>query len=159
MSVVEPLDRAMIKHYLEESELKFMHDQDGDFFVMFGATEERPEIQVSLAVERDSKVYAIRVYTTETFPLEEESTLLGLANRWNRENRWPKAVVGPKLDKPTLRVWTEFQLPTRRGVHQELIDDFTWTVIGSSHSFFVWLKEQRALPTVEHLEELFKRAS
>ena len=73
MSFVEPFDRGVVEQHLRESGLKFMQDQDGDFFAMFSATERRPEMQVSLSAEGDGAVYAIRVHTPDLFPAKDEA--------------------------------------------------------------------------------------
>lgn len=158
MSIPEPFDREMVNLYLSESGTKFLRDQKGNFCVIFASTEDRPEIQVFLSVEADDSVYVVRVFSPEGLPTEDEAMLLDVINRWNREHRWPKAVVGQKLDGDVLRIWTEMHLPVSCGVHQEMIDLFTSLAIRTSHTFFVWLADQRRLPTVEQLEAMFKAA-
>ena len=107
MSVMEPLKREMIKQYLEGNELKFMCDQDGG---TSSSSLRLPTIgpsSPSVGRTRGLRIYAVP-YLRETFP--------GRRGRSSRsgepvESRWPKAVVGAKVDSPTVRVWTELQLP------------------------------------------------
>jgi Putative bacterial sensory transduction regulator len=156
MSFVEPLDSKVVDQHLQATGYNVLRDQAGGFLVIFAGTSKRPEMQIALSVEGENKVYAIRAHIPERFSADDEVMLLGLINRWNREYRWPKAVLVVNPDGPFVKVWTEMQLPATTGVHSGLIDEFTSTAIRSSDTFFTWLTDQLSLPSVAQLEALFK---
>ena len=158
MTFVEPLDPKVVDQHLQATGYNVFRDQAGGFLVIFAGTAKRPEMQIALSIERDNQVYAIRAHVPERFGSDDEGRLLGLVNRWNREYRWPKAVLVANPDEQVVRVWTEMQLPATTGVHAGLIDEFTSTAIRSSDTFFTWLTDQLSLPSVAQLEALFKEA-
>ena len=159
MSEIEALSQGIVISFLDREGMTYLVDRDGDPFVIFAATDARPEVQASMCIEGGGSIYVVRVFTPERFGAETENLLVGLANRWNREHRWPKAIVGAPTATSTVRVWTEMQLPCATGVHRELVADFTGCALDASSRFFVWLADQQTLPTVEQLEQMFREAS
>jgi hypothetical protein len=138
----------MIEDYLKAEGLRYLRDSDGDFCVMFSPGDDLDhEMRVWLmAVGSQKDVYSITVYSSKSYPKSEWSRCLMLCNTWNREQYWPKAYLN--VDDPDADtsggICLEGQIDLEEGIHQELFDDFTDTIITGAFAFWRWEKQQSA---------------
>ena len=100
MGFVEPFGHAMIEAFLEESELHYLRDRDGDFVVEFGYDEEitgHPRFLLA-AVGDDHEQYCMRGDTLRRIPRSDWDRLLRLCNEWNALYKMPKVYL--EVDDP-----------------------------------------------------------
>lgn len=143
---VRPFTRGMIKRYLERADLTYLRDLRNDFRVDFSYDD---EIQCALSFwflatgERD-EIYGVEARSTRRFPREMWDWVLYTVNEWNRQMRYPKAYfhVSDSESDRTGEIRLEQYTDLERGVHQELFDSLTHTVIGGAVRFWTWLTEQ-----------------
>lgn len=142
---VQPFDRDMIKAHLDQAELKYTVDDDGDYRVDFAAAEEgQPELSFWLSAEgTNDDIFVVRCVTN----LGVDKTLWPQAvmacNQWNTEKRYPKAYLWVSSDPEALfgQIRLESQYPVGAGVIQPLIDDWIATTFGTSFGFWEWMGE------------------
>ena len=149
MGFVEPFGHAMIEAFLEESELHYLRDRDGDFVVEFGYDEEitgHPRFLLA-AVGDDHEQYCMRGDTLRRIPRTEWDRLLRLCNEWNALYKMPKVYL--EVDDPnssaTGRVVCEQWLNLEAGLHQELVNQLTSSFFSACFGFWRWLERQNAL--------------
>lgn len=144
---VKPFNREMIESFLKSNELTYDTDQDGD--ISFGFSEDEKTgcaLRVWLMVSGENKdVYDIRIYTDRKIAKEDWSMAMMACNEWNDDKRWPKAyfhVSDPVTDAEG-RVVCEGDIDLEAGIHQELFDDFTLTIITRAQAFWEWMHTEK----------------
>jgi hypothetical protein len=152
MGFVEPFSHAMIEAFLEESELHFLRDRDGDFVVEFGYDEEiagHPRFLLA-AVGDEQEQFCLRGDTMRRIARSDWDRVLRLCNEWNALYKMPKVYF--EVDDPnastTGRVVCEQWLNLEAGVHQELVSQLIGTFFSACFGFWRWLKRQDALHTL-----------
>ncbi len=147
MAIVKTFNRAMIENYLREKDLNYFQDRDGDFQLRWSYDEECGcQLTVWFLLFNDS-VYQITIVSDKQIPRQDWGKTMLLCNTWNQERRWPKAflyIENPETDKQgsiNLREAIDLQ----EGVHQELFDDWTTTVISASFAFWKWAHQEKGL--------------
>jgi hypothetical protein len=116
--------------------------------VHFGHTEAWGcALDVQLQLEAETCIYTIRVRSDRPIGPADRDRCIHLCNTWNREHRWPKAFLELEPrddDAPDSGViYLEEILDLREGVHQELLEDFTATVLWTADQFWMWMKGQQ----------------
>jgi hypothetical protein len=150
--VIEEFGPVMIERFLREYELKFLVDQDGDFWVSLHG-EGAPDYRVMLNVEGpDRDILCIRVSTELPYPEIFRDRVEGLIAGWHRRKRWPKAFIHDDARHGGFRVIGENQFPLNTGIHQELLNDFILTTINSGRSLLADLAAAVGLRTADQLE-------
>jgi hypothetical protein len=149
MPNVQKFDHDMIKKYLHAHDLKYLIDSDGDFLVQFGYADEWGcSLKIYLIVGGTRKdIYVIKVYSDKRISRGDWTRVIGLCNTWNKERRWPKAylhVDDPAADQTGLVV-VEQHIDLEKGIHQELLDDFTSTMIMGAFQFWKWVHQEQGL--------------
>ncbi len=149
MGFVETFGHAMILAFLEDSELHYLRDRDGDFVVEFGYDEEvlgHPRFML-IASGDDQEQYCIRGDTMKRIPKAEWDRMMRLCNEWNALYKMPKVYL--EVDDPnasaTGKVVCEQWINLEAGIHQELINQMTSTFFTASFGFWRWLERQDAL--------------
>ena len=149
MGFVEPFGHAMIEAFLEENELHYLRDRDGDFVVEFGYDEEitgHPRFLLA-AVGDDHEQYCMRGDTLRRIPRSDWDRLLRLCNEWNALYKMPKVYL--EVDDPnssaTGRVVCEQWLNLEAGLHQALVSQLTSSFFSACFGFWRWLERQNAL--------------
>lgn len=146
MGFVQSFGHAMIEAFLEEEELRFLRDPDGDFVVEFGYDEEiggHPRFLL-IAAGDDHEQYCLRGDTMRRIARLDWDRLLRLCNEWNAQYKMPKVYL--EVDDPntstTGRVVCEQWLNLEVGVHQELVNQLTSTFFSACFGFWRWLERQ-----------------
>jgi hypothetical protein len=149
MTVVQKFTRDLIANYLRRRGLKFLVDSDGDFLVQFAYSETIGcELSMLLmAAGPRGDVYAIRLLSNKRIPKEERDRILRLCNTWNSARRWPKAYLHIPDSSPDApgEIRLEADLCLEKGVHQELLDDFTDTILLAGHAFWEWAHKEHGV--------------
>lgn len=147
MPTVQKFDRSMIERFLKSRNLKYLVDSEGNYRVEFAYDESTGcELTVLLiAAGSRRQIYQIVVLSDKRIPRKDWERAIMACNTWNKENHWPKAylyVSDPSKDNFGM-IMLEGQIDLEKGIHQELFDDFTDTIIVAAHSFWEWAyKEQ-----------------
>ncbi len=149
MGIVESFGRGMIEAFLEDSELHYLRDRDGDFVVEFGYDEEvlgHPRFMLVVSGE-DQDQYCLRGDTLRRIAKFDWDRSIRLCNEWNAQYKLPKVYL--EIDDPnastTARVVCEQWINLEAGVHQELINQMTSTFFTACFSFWRWLERQDAM--------------
>jgi Putative bacterial sensory transduction regulator len=157
MGFNEPFGHAMIEAFLEEDDLNFLRDRDGDFLVQFGYDDEiegHPRFLLAVAGD-DSEQYCLRGDTTQRVPKPEWDRVLRLCNEWNALYKMPKVYL--EVDDPNIsttgRIVCEQWIDFEPGVHQELVNHLTSTFFSACFGFWRWLVRQNAISALVDVED------
>lgn len=149
---VQTFGHAMIEAFLEEGDLRFLRDSDGDFVVEFGYDEEivgHPRFLL-VAAGDDREQYCLRGDTLRRVPRSDWERSIRLCNEWNAQYKLPKVYL--EIDDPNAstsgRVVCEQWLNLEAGVHQELINAVTSTFFSACFGFWRWLERQTDLESL-----------
>jgi hypothetical protein len=147
MAVVKQFDRSMIEEFLKSTGLRYLRDSDGDFIVQFGFDVDRGnEMSVMLMASGNmGQIYSIYTESTTIIQPGDVDRAIRMCNTWNTEKRWPKAYLRLRQDagRSYGRIILEGQLDVEKGIHQELLDDFTGTIIATSNAFWEWAHREQ----------------
>lgn len=142
-------NRALIRQYVEERNLRYLTDQDGDYVAIL-AMEECPQklftIFAASGVREDVFSITMRV---EPSPEMSELEALRLVNRWNAQRRWPKAYHTE--DGFTL----DWHIDLEMGISPALFADMCDTVMLAAHQFAKELNPGRGRSMAE-VQDLFR---
>jgi hypothetical protein len=143
---VERFSHAMVEKYLRNAGLNFLRDSDGDFLVQFAYDDDIGcKLSCYLLLEGAAKeIYCVRVIADKRISRNVWGQAVMLCNTWNKEKRWPKAFLYVKdaASDQYGQVMLEEQIDLEEGIHQELLNDFTFTVISGANTFWEWAKPQ-----------------
>lgn len=149
MGFVEPFGHAMIETFLEDRELHYLRDRDGDFVVEFGYDEEilgHPRFLLAVSGD-DLDQFCLRGDTMRRIARPEWDRMLRLCNEWNALYKMPKVYF--EVDDPNIsitgRVVCEQWLSLESGIHQELVNQLTSSFFSACFGFWHWLERQNAL--------------
>ncbi len=142
MATVQPFTRSMIEKYLKDSELHYLTDTEGDFIVQFAYDKELGgELAVYfIAGGNNHDIYLVRVTSSRPVSKPDWGRAISLCNTWNKDRRWPKAylrVKDPSSDDVGSIILEE-QIDLSVGVHQELVEHFSLTVLAAATQFWKW---------------------
>lgn len=146
MSTVQKFDRSMVQRFLQTSGLKYLVDSDGDFVAEFGYD---PALDCELSFwfivgGPDHDIYRVAAKSNKRISQSDWARAVMLCNEWNRDRRWPKAylTIHESGTLPYGDIMLEEQIDLEKGIHQELLDDFSLTVMATANAFWKWAKEQ-----------------
>jgi hypothetical protein len=149
MGFVESFGRSLIEAFLDDGDLEYLRDRDGDFVVEFGYDEEisgHPRFLLAASGDDDEQ-YCMRGDTMRRIPRTDWDRMLRLCNEWNSLYKMPKVYF--EVDDPntstTGRIVCEQWLNLESGVHQELVNQLTRTFFSACFGFWRWLEQQDAL--------------
>ncbi len=146
MAVIEPFGHPMIKAYLKARDVRYLTDQDGDFLVQFAAEDAIDVgIQIRLMVTGEEQdIYSLAAIGDRQFRQPEWRDCILSCNEWNRDRRWPKAYFQERDDDRGLIVLDAHFL-LGPGLHQELFNTFTDSVLAGAFQFWEWLLNEKEL--------------
>jgi uncharacterized Zn-finger protein len=157
MGFVEKFGHAMIEAFLDDGELQYLRDRDGDFVVEFGYDEEisgHPRFLLAISGD-DGEQYCMRGDALRRVQRADWDRTLRLCNEWNSLYKMPKVYFD--VDDPnastTGRVVCEQWLNLEPGIHQELFNQLTNTFFSSCFGFWRWLERQDALHALGEPED------
>jgi len=138
----------MVERFLKGKDVKYLVDSDGDFQVRFGYDDDWGcGLDIWLTIQgQDADVYTIRAHADRRVPRDQWGQAIMMCNTWNCEKRWPKAYlhVGDAESDSTGEIILEEQLDTGdAGIHQELLDHLTLTIIAGCHLFWTWAHQEQ----------------
>jgi hypothetical protein len=149
MGFVEQFGHDMIETFLEESDLHYLRDRDGDFVVEFGYDEEiggHPRFLLAITGDENEQ-YCLRGDTMRRVPRADWDRMIRLCNEWNALYKMPKVYF--EVDDPntstTGRVVCEQWLNLDSGIHQELVNSLTSTFFSACFGFWRWVERQNAM--------------
>lgn len=87
---VVPLTRGLVKEFLEEKNLKYLVDGDGDFVVIFETPHPQGLFVQFILGGLKTEILQIAIHVAPSPPMEETEALK-LVNSWNLRRRWPRA--------------------------------------------------------------------
>lgn len=137
--VVVP-DQAMVCHLLDQMELKWLIDDEGDL----AAAWEQFRTYFMFRGEAERQVFSVRTFFDRAHGVDAKPLLLDTVDDWHRRTLWPK-VYTHRHDDGTLRLIGESQLLIGTGVNLEY---FVSSVVGwvrAAIEFDKWLVESLEL--------------
>lgn len=148
MPTVKQFDRSMIENYLKKKDLNFLRDRDGDFIVNFSYDEDIGcETSVFFMVAGDkNNIYTVQVLPDKVIPKSQWGNALMLCNTWNKERRWPKVFLNIENleNDTTAKIFLQENIDLGEGIHQELLDDYTETVLVAAIEFLKWMHKEKS---------------
>jgi hypothetical protein len=136
--VVQP-DQDLVKQLLDQMELKYVVDDDGDLAAPWEG------FRVYFMFRGDNKeLYAVRTFYDRAYSIETKGDLLEVIDEWNRDTLWPK-VYTHTHDDGIVRLIGESQMVVTGGVNLEHFVSSTASWVQASISFDQWLTERLGL--------------
>jgi len=143
---VRVFSRDMIRRYLDSQGLAYLRDSAGDFRVDF-AHDDDLDCAISfwiMAVGAEEEILGVEARSTRRFSRDSWDWALYIVNEWNKRMRYPKAYffVGDPQEDRTGEIRLDQYVDLEKGVHQDLLDNMVFTIMGGATRFWAWLKEQ-----------------
>ncbi|MEU3351961.1 YbjN domain-containing protein [Streptomyces sp. NPDC037389] len=133
-------DKDLIKQLLEQMELKYVVDDEGDL----AAPWEQFRTYFMFRGEEEQQVFSVRTFYDRPHDIEAKGKLLEAIDDWNRRTLWPK-VYTHTHDDGTVRLIGEAQMLIGVGVALEHFVSSTVSWVRASIEFDKWLVEQLGL--------------
>jgi hypothetical protein len=142
MPVLREFDHDMIRAYLKSHDLHFLRDEEDDFVVPFGHSEDWGcSLHLLLtATGAQNDVYCILVQSDKEIPRSRWPEAMMLCNEWNMAKHWPKAYLAVQdWDEDTEGfIVLEDSLDMEPLIHQEFFDQHTRGVVAAAIAFWQW---------------------
>ena len=136
MTVVVP-DQALIKDLLEQMEVKYVVDEEGDL----AAPYETFRTYFMFRGDEEQRTLAVRTFYDRDHALDDKPRLLDVIDDWNRRTLWPK-VYSHTGDDGVVKLIGESQMLIADGVGKGLFFQTTVTWIRAAAEFDAWLVVQ-----------------
>ena len=150
--MIEQFGPTLIERFMKDNELRYLVDQDGDFWVSFYGND-APDYRVLLSVEgADRDILCIRVSTDVIYPDTVREPVEGFVAGWNRRMRWPKTYLADDTRGRGFRVIGENAFPLAPGVHRELFDELIATMVVSGRRMLIDLAAVTKIAAGDELE-------
>ena len=149
MADVIKFEQSMIEAYLRQKEWNYLTDRKGNFQMNFSSDAETGYAWTVFfsAVGERMDIYQVYVRANHDFPKAQWPEILELCNDWNRKRFYPKAYLNIRDSEtdPTGTVVLEHAIDLEKGVHQELLNDFTACAYSGAISFWKWAHGEKGL--------------
>jgi hypothetical protein len=144
---IQELSPSMVENFLNEWELSFTKDDDGDYVAGFehdywGA------ILVYLMLRGERKeVYIIRSTCRKTIPKSGWGKTMMVCNTWNRTRFLPKACLHVDEDSADSEgsIMLQWGIDLEAGTYQEFLNYFSQQVFNQIQDFWIWAHEEQGL--------------
>jgi hypothetical protein len=133
-------DQDLVKQLLEQMELKYVVDEEGDL----AAPWEDFRTYFMFRGEEDQQIYAVRTFYDRPYSIEEKPQLFEALDDWNRRTLWPK-IYTHTHDDGSVRLVGEAQMLVGLGVGLEHFVSSTVSWVRASIEFDKWLTETLGL--------------
>jgi len=146
MAYVQKFDRSMIERFLRTENLHFLRDSDGDFVLELPYSDDTGcSIKNYLMISaRFPDIYRILITSDKRIPKNDWGRAVMVCNTWNKERFWPKAYLSVRDPADTYgTIVLEWQADFEKGVHQELLDDFSMMILSSGITFWKWAHQEQ----------------
>lgn len=137
--VVRP-DQDLVKQLLEQMELKYVVDEEGDL----AAPWEDFRTYFMFRGEGDQQVFAVRTFYDRPYPIDDKGKLLEIVDGWNRQTLWPK-VYTHTHDDGSVRLIGEAQMLLGLGVGLEHFVSSTVSWVRACIEFDRYVADQLGL--------------
>ncbi|MFF6933883.1 YbjN domain-containing protein [Streptomyces sp. NPDC008312] len=138
-------DQDLIKQLLEQMELKFVVDDEGDL----AAPWEDFRTYFMFRGEEEQQVFSVRTFYDRPHALDQRPVLLDAIDDWNRRTLWPKVYThaheGEEGAAGSVRLVGEAQMLIGTGVSLEHFVSSTVSWVRASIEFDKWLVERLGL--------------
>lgn len=136
--VVQP-DQDLVKQLLDQMELKYVVDDDGDLAAPWEG------FRVYFMFRGDNReLYAVRTFYDRAYSIDSKTDMLEVVDEWNRDTLWPK-VYTHTHDDGVVRLIGESQMVVTGGVNLEHFVSSTASWVQASIAFEQWLTERLGL--------------
>ena len=133
-------DQDLVKQLLEQMELKYVVDDEGDL----AAPWEQFRTYFMFRGEEEQQVFSVRTFYDRPHGIELKPQLLEVIDDWNRRTLWPK-VYTHTHDDGSVRLIGEAQLLIGLGVGLEHFVSSTVSWVRASIEFDKWVGETLGL--------------
>lgn len=134
----EPFMRQLIEAQLRSRQVRFLRDDDGDFRADFRCEGSDEPVTIWFVAEGGGDViYRITGLAPHRPVPADRPATLERCNAWNREHRWPKAVVVDHSG--SWRITTYFDIDLAPGITQSLVENLTDHAVYSMLEFWTWI--------------------
>lgn len=144
--VIQP-DQDLVKQLLDQMELKYVVDDDGDLAAPWEG------FRVYFMFRGDNQeLYAVRTFYDRSYSIDTKGEMLEVIDEWNRDTLWPK-VYTHTHDDGVVRLIGESQMVVTGGVNLEHFVSSTASWVQASIAFDQWLTERLGLPDEKKPDE------
>lgn len=134
-------DQDLVKQLLEQMELKFVIDDEGDL----AAPWEQFRTYFMFRGDGEQQVFSVRTFYDRDHPVSDLARIREVIDDWNRRTLWPKVYTHLDAGNP-VRLVGECQTLIGAGVDLEHFVSSTVSWVRASVEFDTWLVEQLDLP-------------
>ncbi|MCX5111024.1 YbjN domain-containing protein [Streptomyces sp. NBC_00378] len=145
-------DQDLVKQLLEQMELKFVVDDEGDL----AAPWEDFRTYFMFRGEDEQQVFSVRTFYDRPHAADQRPVLLDAIDDWNRRTLWPKVYThthepeeGSEDTEVSVRLIGEAQMLIGTGVSLEHFVSSTVSWVRASIEFDKWLQERLGLTPAE----------
>jgi len=142
MSTVRPFNKERILEYIKNNDLRHLTDADGDYLVRFGNNGISFDCYM-LAGGSRGEVLTLMASRQKQYDRKQWAACMEACNDWNQGHRWPGAYL--RITDDSAQIVCEWHVDLEKGVHQELMEDMIDTFIGSTHQFWLQMRDERGL--------------
>ncbi|MEV1173437.1 YbjN domain-containing protein [Nonomuraea sp. NPDC049784] len=133
-------DQDVVKQLLEQMELKFVVDEEGDL----AAPWEEFRTYFMFRGEGGQQIYSVRTFYDRPYSIDDKSRLHETIDDWNRRTLWPK-IYTHTHDDGSVRLIGEAQMLVGGGVGLEHFVSSTVSWVRASIEFDKWVIEALGL--------------
>lgn len=137
MNEVELITRDRIKEMLDEKGLKYLLDTDGDYRVEFTIKDSDAILSVCFILQGTRKdVFGIQALCSRRFFSDDWPKTMKVCNEWNKDKLFGKAYLNYSEERNYATVIVEQWIDLEKGLHKELLLDYTTVIMGSINQFW-----------------------
>jgi hypothetical protein len=133
-------DQDLVKQLLDQMELKYVVDDEGDIAVPW----QEFRAYFMFRGEDDQQVYSVRTFYDRPHSLDLKPKLLETVDDWNRSTLWPKVYTHTN-DDGTVRLIGESQMLISTGVSLDHWVSLTVSWVRAAIEFDPWMVERLGL--------------
>jgi hypothetical protein len=150
--MIEEFGSKRVERFLKDNELRYLVDQDGDFWVSFYGPEV-PDYRALISLEGPERdILCVRMSTDVVYTDTVRERIEGFVAGWNRRIRWPKTYLADDRRGHGFRVIGENSYPLAAGIHQELLSDLIASTILAGREMLKGLAAAASVAGGEELE-------
>ena len=121
--MIEQFGPELIERFLKDNGLRYLVDQDGEYWVSFYGSDV-PDYRATLGlVGANRGILCVRMSTDIVYTDKVREPVEGFVAGWNRRMRWPKTYLADDPRGRGFRVIGENAFPLAAGVHQGLFNE------------------------------------
>jgi hypothetical protein len=149
MATVQPFNTGMIETCFKQRGIKYLVDSESNLMIHWGYDEATGcSMNLHFSAQGSKKhIYAITVIAEKPVPKSEWGRAMMICNTWNKDKRFGKAYlyVNDPANDATGMIVFDNHMDLEEGIHQELLNDLTFTIMAAANDFWEWAHKEQGL--------------